>query len=114
MAITVERSPSKDLREKFGLTQAEFARLLGYSVRTVAHWESGEAPGTAALRKYWELERLYQGLASIMKLPAKGLGRWLRSPNPAFDGHPPLTVIEAGHTDRLWRMIFDVGNGGPA
>ncbi|MBQ43080.1 MAG: transcriptional regulator [Gemmatimonadetes bacterium] len=31
----------KQLRERLGLTQAEFAKRVGVSVRAVAHWEAG-------------------------------------------------------------------------
>jgi putative transcriptional regulator len=37
------------VREKTGLSQAEFARLLGLSIRTLQEWEQGRrAPSGAA------------------------------------------------------------------
>jgi DNA-binding transcriptional regulator YiaG len=41
--------PSRTLREKTGLSQSEFARLLGVSIRTLQEWEQGRrAPSGAA------------------------------------------------------------------
>ena len=41
--------PVTDIRAKVGLSQAEFARLLGVSVRTLQEWEQGRrAPSGAA------------------------------------------------------------------
>ena len=37
-------------RRKLGLSQAEFARLLGISVRTLHHWEQGTRRPTSAAR----------------------------------------------------------------
>ena len=46
----VTTAPSiSSVREKTGLSQAEFARLLGVSVRTLQEWEQGRrAPSGAA------------------------------------------------------------------
>ncbi|MBX3695205.1 MAG: helix-turn-helix domain-containing protein [Steroidobacteraceae bacterium] len=41
--------PVADVRERTGLSQSEFARLLGVSVRTLQEWEQGRrAPSGAA------------------------------------------------------------------
>jgi DNA-binding transcriptional regulator YiaG len=37
-------------RRKLGLSQAEFARLLGISLRTLHHWEQGTRRPTGAAR----------------------------------------------------------------
>jgi putative transcriptional regulator len=39
------------IRQKLGLTQAEFATLVGVSVRTVQEWEQGRRAPTGAARK---------------------------------------------------------------
>jgi len=38
----------KRIRAKLGLSQSQFADLLGLSVRTVQHWEQGQTPGAPA------------------------------------------------------------------
>jgi DNA-binding transcriptional regulator YiaG len=37
-------------RRKLGLSQAQFARLLGISIRTLHHWEQGTRKPTGAAR----------------------------------------------------------------
>ncbi len=42
-SFVVDKSPidTKSIREKYGLTQNEFASLLGISVKTLRNWEQG-------------------------------------------------------------------------
>ena len=51
-------------------------------------------------------------LSPIDMQPAQ-VGRWLKAPNPAFDGSTPLQLVERGEMDRLWRMLFDFESGQP-
>jgi putative transcriptional regulator len=39
--FSIEPPEIKDIRDGFGLTQDEFAALLGISVRTLRNWEQG-------------------------------------------------------------------------
>lgn len=39
--FTVEKLDVKDIREKYHLSQEQFARLLGISVKTLRNWEQG-------------------------------------------------------------------------
>jgi putative transcriptional regulator len=43
-------SPVTDAREKSGLSQSEFAALLGVSVRTLQAWEQGQRHPSGAAR----------------------------------------------------------------
>ena len=56
-------------------------------------------------------EAMWRLLARVME-PAQ-VGRWLRSPQPAFDGSTPLQVVERGEMDRIWHMLYDLGSGQP-
>jgi putative transcriptional regulator len=40
-SFTMDRLDIKRLRERYNLTQREFAALLGISVRTLRNWEQG-------------------------------------------------------------------------
>ena len=52
--FTIQPLEIKDIRDGFGLTQEEFAALLGISVRTLRNWEQGrrvpEGPARVLLK----------------------------------------------------------------
>ena len=97
------------LREKLGLTQPEFAVLLPVSIRTLATLEKGTPPTDSVSRRLIELERLTNALSEVIS--EKAIGRWLKTPNTAFDGLKPLEVIDRGESDRLWEMIYFLRSG---
>jgi DNA-binding transcriptional regulator YiaG len=96
----------RTIRNSLGLSQIEFARLTGYSLRSVAGWEIGRPLSPSARQKIAETQRIGHALAQI--IPAKDVGEWLRTPNPAFEGQGPIQIIERGESDRIWRMIFQI------
>jgi DNA-binding transcriptional regulator YiaG len=95
------------IRRLGGLSQAELARVSGYSARAIAGWEAGAPLAGAGRRAMIELRRLLSALAELM--PAAEIGNWLRNPNPSFDDISPMHVIERGESDRLWEMIHQIG-----
>jgi DNA-binding transcriptional regulator YiaG len=108
-------SPSisaSQLRSRLVLTQAEFARLLPVSVRSLATIESGTPPTEPVVRRLIELKRLTNALSEVIK--KESLGMWLKAPNQAFDGLKPVEVIERGESDRLWEMIYFLRSGVPS
>lgn len=105
----VRRMSIGDIREKLGLSQIELARVTGYSLRSIAGWESGKVLSDAAKQKLTETDRLRIALSQIV--PSDHLGEWLRTPNPAFEGQSPIQIIERGESDRIWRMIFQIDAG---
>ena len=100
-----------DVRKAFGVTMETFARLSGYSVRSIAGWEAGNPLRGPAKMKMQELGRLADALRQVIKSDA--IPDWLDTPNDAFDDLKPLEVIERGEIDRLWRMIFNLESGIP-
>ena len=48
-------SPVSAIRERTGLSQAIFARLLGVSVRTLQEWEQGRRTPTGAAKTLLQL-----------------------------------------------------------
>jgi DNA-binding transcriptional regulator YiaG len=94
------------IRQNFGVSQEELARVTGYSTRSIAGWEAGQTLSDSARQKLTETERLRAALSQLM--PKQDLGEWLRTPNEAFEGQSPIQVIERGESDRLWRMIFQI------
>lgn len=98
-------------RKMFQLAQTLVVRLTGFSARSVAKWAQGEPPSPKQEKSLVEMDRLLDSLARVME-PAQ-VGRWMKTPNPAFDGSTPLQVIERGEMDRIWRMLYDVESGQP-
>jgi DNA-binding transcriptional regulator YiaG len=104
------KAPSiAELRCAFGLSREKFSRLTGFSLRSLAAWESGAQPGEVARVRFMELDRLRAGLARAIRSTA--IHHWLDTPNPAFGGLKPLEAVERGEIDRLWRMIFELESG---
>jgi len=100
------------LREELGINQALFGRLTGYSTRTIAALENDEAEFTPGIaRKVTEAARLKEALLHV--IPQDAIARWLDTPNPAFDDLKPIELVERGHTDKLWRMIYELESGQP-
>src|SRR5437588_541169 len=94
-------SPGQTLtrvRQGLGLTRKTVARMIGVSERTVAGWENGRPPGAAGRRGIEELERLYQGLAEVVR--AEYLPHWFNTPNEEFEGCKPAEALERGEMDR--------------
>jgi hypothetical protein len=85
-------------RTTFNMPQPVVVRLTGFSPRSVAKWSEGVPPSPK------------QEKALVQ--PAQ-IGRWIKSPNPAFDGSTPLQLVERGELDRIWRMLYDLESGQP-
>ena len=100
------------LRKRLQLNQAIFARLLPVSVRSLATLESGSPPTDVVARRLIELRRLTNALTEVMK--KESLGKWLQTPNEAFDGLKPIEVIERGESDRIWSTIYFLRSGVPS
>lgn len=108
---TSKEVPLRALRERFGVNRKSFARMLGFSERALADWESGKPPSEAGLQRIREMTRLQKALAGVMR--AEFIGTWLNAPNPGFRSLKPIEVIERGEIDRLWRMIYQLESGMP-
>jgi DNA-binding transcriptional regulator YiaG len=104
-----EQTTVGKLRSELALTQAQFARLLTVSVRSLATFESGTPLTEQIARRLTELHRLTMGLSEVIK--KESLGRWLQTPNTAFGGFKPLEVIERGESDRIWETIYFLRSG---
>ena len=101
----------RDITDRFGVRQETLSRMTGFSQRAVAEWARGKEPSAPAKKVFVEMDRLLDGLARLMQ--PKDVGRWLKEPNPAFDGSTPVQVIERGQIDRVWRMLYYAESGEP-
>ena len=59
---TVESFPIVRAREKSRLSQAQFAALLGVSVRTLQEWEQGRRDPSAAAKTLIKIAELHPGV----------------------------------------------------
>lgn len=98
-------------RRQFNMPQPIVVRLTGFSPRSVAKWSEGVLPSPKQEKALVEMDRLLDGLSRVMQ-PAE-IGRWIKAPNPAFDGSTPLQLVERGELDRIWRMLYDLESGQP-
>ncbi len=118
MARAPHHTPDTDaavraIRERLDLTQPEFGRLVGVSTRTVASLERPDFhPRDELRRKVMEILRLCNALGDVMR--PETVGRWLVTPNPAFDHLKPIELAERGEIDRLWAMVHQLRSGSPA
>lgn len=55
--VWVAYSPATEAREKTGLSQSQFAALLGMSVRTLQGWEQGRKQPSGAARTLLTIAR---------------------------------------------------------
>lgn len=66
----VDPQTIRDVRERFHLSRALFARLLGLSVRTLEGWEQGRSNPTRVAALLFELLRQHpETLGKIVSLP---------------------------------------------
>ncbi len=65
----IEESPLKNLRELLGMTQQDFAQLMGVAVSTVSRWERGQSQPSFTAQQWrkllGEMERINLGMANL-------------------------------------------------
>jgi DNA-binding transcriptional regulator YiaG len=85
---------TRELRERFEITQTELGHALGVSLRTIQNWErAGVISKSRMLRDLEELWTILKDSVKPSDIPV-----WLRSENDAFGGRRPIDVIKEGHT----------------
>lgn len=99
-----------EIPDRLGLKQTEMARLLGKTVRTIAGLEGGGSTSEDISRRLTEISRLYEAMIEA-GFDKSRIGQWLLTPNPGFSDLKPLEIIERGHSDRIWRMLYGLDEG---
>jgi transcriptional regulator with XRE-family HTH domain len=96
-------------REFFGLSQEEFARLVGSSARSVANWERGRPMSAQVRQTMTTLADIQVRLVNLIR--PDYIGRWLRIQVPALGGVSPLEAIERGQAERVYRLLMGLEEG---
>jgi transcriptional regulator with XRE-family HTH domain len=85
--------PVRRLRSRLGLTQEQYARLLGVTWATVSRWERGQAtPDAKGLAKLGRLQDLVELIGEAIR--PEDVAKFLMTPHPELRGHPPVDLIE--------------------
>ena len=85
-----------------GLTQADLARAVGASVRTVQNWASGtSAPAGVRMKRLLDLQFLVNELREAYT--EEGVQIWLHSRNRNLGSERPLDLLFAGNRDEVLR-----------
>lgn len=88
-------------RTLLDLDQADIARVVDASPRTVSRWVSGQAePRPDARERLLELIAVLEHLSGVLK-PAAAHD-WLFTPNPMLDHHKPVDLLQ----DREYRRVL--------
>jgi len=88
----------KTIRQWLGLTQNEFARVVGVSRATVIRWEeanSGPMAASAAGRVLYILVETQRLASRVFQGPGSAQ-EWLRTQIPALHGTPVHTLVTRG------------------
>jgi transcriptional regulator with XRE-family HTH domain len=102
----------KSLRQWFGLSQGDFARMLGTGRSIVARWEAtagGPPSQSVASRRALALDEIRSLATKAFRRQAKA---WFRDRVPIFNGATPLdTLIERGPSPVLTVLPADREGG---
>ena len=81
------------LRAGLGLTQEQFARLLGVAWATVSRWERGRAlPDVKTAAKLGRLAEIVELIGEAIR--AEDVATFLTTPHPELRGHVPGELLE--------------------
>ncbi|RCS22522.1 DUF2384 domain-containing protein [Phyllobacterium salinisoli] len=104
------------LFEKWQLSDADAREILGgLAARTYARWKAGE-PGRIDRDLATRLSLLmgiHKGLRYLFSDPERGYA-WVKKPNRAFGGRPPVEIMTQGDIFSLARVrsYLDAERGG--
>lgn len=99
------------VRSDLGVPRKLFARMTGFSERSIAGWEAGRELSAPSRQRLIEMQRLQQSLAQLME--SDKIAKWLETPNPELRNFKPVEVIERGEIDRIWILLYQLDAGIP-
>jgi len=94
------------------LSQAEVARIVGASPRTVARWVAGEVvPQPDARDRLLRLNYVANQLVDVLGLNAGDANVWIFEPNSLLQGDSPADRLTAGDFRTVLGLIEAIADG---
>lgn len=103
---TISAVDIKNLRKKLSVTQAEFARIVNVSVKTVERWESGNKPVTGPITTLCKMLSEYPQFVEKIKIPPKEYPLRLKYMN----NNELCTIIDVHERKRLIKVYNYANN----
>lgn len=91
------------------LDQADLARVLSASPRTVARWFRGTSPRPETRERLLEVLAVLERLSAVLKGDAAH--DWLFTPNPSLDYYKPVDLLRRGEFRRVLGAIEALAEG---
>lgn len=93
-----------------GITQAELAKAVGATVRTVQNWTSGTArPRGKSAERLLDISQIVEALSEVYR--GEGIHIWLRSRNRNLDGRRPLELLADGAFEEVLGEVDNIARG---
>lgn len=99
----------EEVASKTELDQADLARVVAASPRTVARWFRGTSPRPETRERLLEVLAVLERLSGVLKGDAAH--DWLFTPNPLLDHYKPVDLIRRGEFRRVLGAIDLLAEG---
>jgi DNA-binding transcriptional regulator YiaG len=91
--VRTDLAATRRLRAQLGLTQEQYARLLGVTWTTVSRWERGQAvPDPKGAVKLARMRELVELIGDAIR--REDLPRFLTAPHLELRGHSPVDLLD--------------------
>ncbi len=93
-----------------GITQAELAKAVGATVRSVQNWTAGTArPRGKSAERLLDVSQIVKALGEVYR--DEGIQIWLRSRNRNLGGNRPIELLAAGALDEVFAEVDNIVRG---
>lgn len=95
---------------KRALSIVEIGRITGVGDRAVQKWAQGASrPEGTSRERLLELKYVIEQLSDVYD--DEGIEIWLHARQRAFDGHPPLELLQQGRFEEVLQVIERLAGG---
>ncbi len=93
-----------------GITQADLAKAVGATARTVQNWTSGAArPRGKSAERLLDVSQIVKTLGEVYR--DEGIQIWLRSRNRNLAGARPIELLGAGRVEEVITEVQNIVRG---